>query len=358
MLESRREVAARYAAVVALDTEATTLRAEAEERAREQDFLRFQCEEIDAAQLDKEAWEETVREHARLAHSDRLRSDGERARVRLDGESGGGGEGAALDSLGAAAREVAALAELDPELAELAGRLSSVTTEVHEVAADLERYLDRVESDPARLATVEEQVARVETLRRKYGPDVPAILAHRDRIAGELDRLVHGDERAEEIEAERDAQVEELARVAGELSSGRIAAGKRLATKLQRSLRELGMPDARFRVELEPRVPGPREPGGVASGPHGAETPIFHFTANAGESLRPIQKVASGGELSRLFLALKNGLRRGARGRVVRGGVVKRIREKRWYGVASRCAELLHMKGDANRAWRTWKRPT
>ena len=317
LLESRREVAERYEAVITLDAEATALRANAEERTREQDFLRFQCEEIDAAQLDKDAWEETVREHARLAHADRLRSDGERARVRLEGEVGGGGESAALDALGAAAREIAELAELDPELAELAGRLSSAATDVHEVAADLERYLDRVESDPARLAAVEERVARVETLRRKYGPDVPAILAHRDRIAGELDRLVYGDERAEEIEAERDVQVGELARVAAALSSGRVAAGQQLAKKLQRSLRELGMPDARFRVELEPRAPGSREPDGVASGPHGAETPIFYFTANAGESLRPIQKVASGGELSRLFLALKNGLRRGSSGRVL-----------------------------------------
>ena len=310
LLELRAAVAKHHGAVLALCAEGAALRKSAEERAREQDFLRFQCDEIDAADLRKDQWDQLGTEHARLAHAERLKAEGGNAVASLAGDPGSGGEGAALHALDRAAQTLGDLGRLDPDLAALALRMEGAATEVRDTVQDLERYVDRIEIAPGRLEVIEEQLAQLESLRRKYGKTVEAVLAHRERVGGELDRLGGQDDRAGEIEALRDAQWHSLRDSSAELSKGRAAAALQLATKLEAALHDLGLPEAGFRVALEPRAPLAGEPEEIPSGPQGAEHPVFYFTANAGVSPKPIQKVASGGELSRLFLALKNVLRR------------------------------------------------
>jgi DNA repair protein RecN (Recombination protein N) len=309
LLPLREEVRAGYEAVRALDAELTELREAAEERARRQDFLAFQLAEIDEVGLESGEIEELARDHARLAHAESLRADGSAAVAALSGDDSFSGE-SAVDLIQGALRRVEAMARLDSGLAELLERIRGLDTELRDVAADVERYADGVEGDPARLAGLDERIAEIEKLRRKYGQTEQEILAQRDGISSELDAIEGADHRIDEIERERARSQETLAETARELSAGRAKAGRKLAREVQRSLRELAMPDARFEVALEPAANLASLPEGVVSGPSGAEAPEFRFSANKGEAPRSLQKVASGGELSRVFLAVKNALRK------------------------------------------------
>jgi DNA repair protein RecN (Recombination protein N) len=188
-------------------------------------------------------------------------------------------------------------------------RLRDLETELRDAAADLERYVDQVEGDPAQLARLDERIAQVETLRRKYGREEDEIFSFRDQVAAELEGIEGADSRIEALVAERGPCLEALGEASAKLSAGRAKAAKKLARRVQKSLRELAMPEACFRVDLEPIARLTSLPEGVVSGPTGAEAPEFRFSANKGETLRSLHKVASGGELSRVFLAVKNSLR-------------------------------------------------
>ena len=180
-------------------------------------------------------------------------------------------------------------------------------TELRDAAGELERYLDGAESDPARLAAVEERLHRVEQLQRKYGASVEEVLRAREAAAQELAEAAGADEREAALAKQREATSQRLAEDAAALTAARSQAARRLARAVQASLRELGMPSAQFGVELEPVAHEEDFP----CGPSGVEAVEFRFSANAGESPRALRKVASGGELSRLLLAL-TGATRGA----------------------------------------------
>jgi len=309
----REAVASRFGAVRALDAELEELRSRAEERARRLDFLSFQLEEIDEVGLVPGELEELEAEHGRLAHAGRLREEGAAATAALAGDSERPEAAGAADGVAAAARLIEGLRALDPSLGELGERLSGLDTELRDLAGDLERYVDGIESDPARLEAVEERLAQVERLRRKYGSSESEILAFREQVASELDSIGGADQQEEELCTARAAELEALAVAAARLSKGRKKAAKELARSVQGSLADLDMPEATFSVALEP-APAPR---GMPCGAGGAEAPEFCFSANKGEPLRSLQKVASGGEISRVFLAVKNGLRRAGAGMVL-----------------------------------------
>jgi len=309
----RGVVAAHFAAVRALDAEIADLRSRAEERARRLDFLSFQLEEIDSVGLLPGELEELEAEHGRLAHAGRLREEGAAATAALSGDSERPDAASAADLVAAAERLVGGLRELDPSLGELAERLVGLDTELRDVASDLERYVDGIDTDPARLEAVEERLAQIERLRRKYGSSAEEILAFRDGVARELDGIEGADQREEELAASRAGSLEALSAAAAQLSKGRKKAAKVLSKAVQASLADLDMPEATFSVALEPAPAPPGMPCGAA----GAEAPEFCFSANKGEPLRSLQKVASGGELSRVFLAVKNGLRRAGAGMVL-----------------------------------------
>ncbi len=214
-----------------------------------------------------------------------------------------------MDLASEAERAVAALAKLDASLAPLAERLTSLRTETQELARELEHYAGSIDVDAEQLGAVEERIRALEKLRRKYGRSAEEIVAHRERAAGELAALAGSDDRMHKLETERAAAAEALAREAKKLSAGRAKAAKVLAAEAQRGMRELALPAARFELSFAPAADG--------IGPSGAETTEFVFSANAGEVLRPLRSVASGGELSRVFLALKNTLRRAGAGMVL-----------------------------------------
>jgi len=309
----RAEVGRRHAGVRALDAELESLRAAARERIQRVDFLRFQVEEIDAAGLDPEALEALRVERGRLAHAGRLGEEGAAALALLAGEFGDGDSGGATERIGEAARRLRALHKLDPELAALGERLDSVLLEARDVALELERVVSGIEADPARLAAADERLHAVETLQRKYGASVEEVLAFRDRAAAELEGLEGADARIAALEAERRTLVDELAGCADRLGAGRKKASRALAREVQASLRDLDMPEARFAVNLDAAEASP----GMPCGPTGREAPEFRFSANPGEALRPLRRIASGGELSRAFLGIKRAVREADAGMVL-----------------------------------------
>ncbi len=289
------------------DAELGRLRAAAEERARREDYLAFQVREIDEVGVDPAAVAALERDRARLVHAERLREDATRAAAALVGDPAQSDEPSAADLARGAERAVAALAKLDATLAAPAERLAAAALELLELARELEHYAAAIDVDPEQLAQLEERLRQLEKLRRKYGRSAEEILAQRERAAGELAALAGSDDRMHKLERERAAAGAALESEVAKLSAGRTRAAQALAREAQAAIRELALTGARFEVALLP----------VAAGPSGAEAPEFRFSANPGEALQPLRLVASGGELSRVFLALKNTLRKASTGMVL-----------------------------------------
>ena len=327
-LPLRKAVEDGSARLRALDEELQVLRTAAEERARREDFLRFQIDEIDAVGLTPEELPAIESDQRRLAHAEQLREDGATVVAALSGDDRGESDNV-LDLLVRAQRGIEVLAGVDSDLEPLAERLRAADGELRDIAADVERYVDRLDIDPARLAALEDRLAAIQTLRRKYGGDAAAIFGFRDEAQRELDSLEGADERIAALETEREGRGDELAKSAAKLSKARAKAARELARRVEGPLRDLALPDARFAVGLVKLPP----PEGAPCGPSGAESVEFLFSANAGAEPRPLQRVASGGELSRVFLALKNALRGAGRGMVlifdeVDAGIGGRVAER------------------------------
>jgi DNA repair protein RecN (Recombination protein N) len=314
LLERRAAVARGHEALRALRAERATLEADAAERARRRDFLAFQIGEIDAAGPVPGELDAIGAEHARLAHAEELRAAAAGAAHALSGDGATDSEApAALDLVGAAAAGLDEAAGFDAALAALAERLRAAHAELADLARDLERYADHVEVDPQRRVEVEERLATLEKLRRKYGRGEDEILAQRDALAAELAAAEGGDQRAAALAAEQAAAREELAAHAAALSAGRAAAAERLARDVEQRLRQLEMPDARVELALTPIAAS----GELPCGPAGAEQVELLLSANRGEAPRPLRRIASGGELSRVFLAIQGALRRTEGGMVL-----------------------------------------
>ena len=313
LLPLRAEVEQAFHRLREIDAELAALRGQNEERARRCDFLAFQLEEIDAVSPSPEEYAALNAEHRRLAHAGQLHEDGAALAQVLLGDINGVEGASAIDATTVALRLGEGLANLDPGLAELLERLRSVDVELRDLARDFERYADGIEADPARLEALEQRLAQFEGLLRKYGNSVEEILVFRQQVEAELSGIEGASEHAEVLENER-VQVEaQLLRRAKQLSRSRLKAAAGLTRSVQQSLAALDMPQATFQVDLQPAA----APAGMPCGPSGNEAPEFKFSANTGEELAPLQKVASGGELSRVFLAVKNGLRREGRGMVL-----------------------------------------
>jgi DNA repair protein RecN (Recombination protein N) len=324
LLPQREAVSRGFAELRALDDELAELRSAELERERRRDFLSFEVAEIDRAELDGEEIAAIRGERSRLAHAERLRDEGAAALGLLAGDPAAGEASGAGDLLAEAVRQLASAAGLDAELGPLLARLQAVQEELRDSGAELERYCAGIEADPQRLSHLDERLAQVEALQRKYGGSVEEVLQFREQTARELETLESASERAGSIGRLRTERAERLAAAAGELSRGRKRGAKRLAIAVEQALRELGMPQARFELALVP-APIPEteaaeteaaEAEAAPCGPGGLETPEFRFSASSEGPLLPLHRVASGGELSRAFLAIQSATR-GADGGMV-----------------------------------------
>jgi DNA repair protein RecN (Recombination protein N) len=264
------------------------LAADTHERARTVDRLRFEVAEIDGAALDLDADTALPGEVEVLEHAEELQVAVARAAAAL-GEDGVG------EPLGVAVDALRRLPVDDPRLSGLRDRLETVAEEVADLVGDLRDAGEQLDADPARLEQLRSRVRVIGDLQRKYGSDVAEMLAYADRARAELERLEADetdaaalDERVERLRAELEAR-------AADVTRGRTVAAERLAEAVDGHLADLAMPHARFSVAVEPDEPGPT----------GADRVTFLLAANPGEPARPVGTAASGGERSRVALAVE-----------------------------------------------------
>ncbi len=267
------------------------IRGDEQERLRRIDLLRYQTEEINAAGVREGEDEELDRQRVRLVHAERLRDSGFTACDSLYDSSA-----SASSQLKTAASSLASVAGFDDRLGGLADSLEEARTIVDDVAFELRGWLEKIEADPRRQEEVESRLALLDTLKRKYGPGLGAVLDHAARAGEELAVLDRSDEEAERIERELQTAAAEYASQSEELSRRRRVAADALSVRTQTELRELALDKARFVIALD-RLP--------TWGARGVDRAAFLFAANAGQEPKPLGQGASGGELSRLALALK-----------------------------------------------------
>ncbi|MGQ9512040.1 DNA repair protein RecN [Thermodesulfitimonas sp.] len=280
----RRWHTAREKAVAAADA--------ARVRAREADTLRYQIAEIDRAAFRPGEIEELLREREWLLNAVRLTEMGARARALLTGD-----DHAAVESLGKAAAILTEIAKYREEMGPYARALQEAAALAVEAAREIERLTDEAECDPRRLDLVEERLELFRRLSRKYGETVEAILRFRAEAAAALETLTREEEMAADLEAEAARWLSEWQAAAVQLQEGREKAARRLERAVEEELSYLAMERTSFRVAFTPvpQVPNPR----------GLQEVEFLFSPNPGEPLKPLSRIASGGEAIRTLFALK-----------------------------------------------------
>jgi DNA repair protein RecN (Recombination protein N) len=268
-----------------------------DDRAREArlDYLRYQLEELEGAALKPGEATSIDVERARLASVDQLQGAARAAEELLYG-----GDDSARDRVAAAAREVERAARTDPGLEPVTRQLGEIETLIDDAADQLRGYADKLEGDPERLAWLDERLALIRRLTRKHNGSLDEVIAKAAELRGELDALAGRDVRLAELAALRGAAEAAAVAAAATVTRSRKQAARRLEKEVGAALVELGMGSARLSVVVEPRT----------LGGSGADRIELMLASNKGEDLRPLTKVASGGELSRIMLALKLALRR------------------------------------------------
>lgn len=283
---------------------------------RRAELLRFQAEEIAAARLKPGEDGALERERRLLANAERLRELTAGVHGVLAGDDTSDGP-ATLDQLAGARRTLDELVRLDPALGEQAAAFDDALFKLQDVAAGVRSYEEDIAADPARLAEVEERLDLLARLRRKYGATVEEIVAYGERAAAELDQLTHREERAAALQDDERRLRDQIGERATILSHTRQRAAADLGAAMERELDDLHMKRAGFRVAFQhtPDPDGvPAQPGEPAStatqryafGPTGIDRVEFLIAPNQGEPFKPLARIASGGETSRLMLALKS----------------------------------------------------
>jgi DNA repair protein RecN (Recombination protein N) len=331
------EVAALARERSALLREWHVLQTDERDRLRAIDLLSFQLEEIANAQLTAGEEEEQATERTRLVNAEKLHEAASAAYQLLhEGEEGR----SVLDALGDVQTRLANLLRYDATLEPLVNALDAATVQISDTAYELADYRDRTQFDPERLAEVDERLTLIGNLKRKYGESITTILAYQHEKQAELERLTHHEERRDEILADTARIETKLATRALALSAARHQLADHLAAGVQAELMQLGMPKAVFQVAIHRQplsdgllIEGER----LAVSTQGIDQVAFYISANAGEPPKPLAKVASGGELSRVMLALKAVSARGA-------GVPTLIFDEIDTGIGGRTAEAVGAK--------------
>lgn len=275
----------------ALEAEKAALVVDEETYARQLDLLRFQSGEIAAAALQPDEEEPLLAEHRRAANAVQLLQLGQAALERLAGE-----DGSLLIQAGAVGRLLQDLQRLDPQARCLTSLHEQAVSAVRDLQSDLGHYLERIELDPERFAALEERLNVLQTLKRKYGPTLAAVIESGEEARRRLAQLEARDTELQRLNAgigELDRKLETAGRQLGE---ARRALIPRLAGAVTRQLTDLGFQRSAFDIALSP-APAP-----TASGLDAVE---FQFAPNPGEPARPLRAIASSGEMARVMLALK-----------------------------------------------------
>lgn len=301
----QQQISALYQERQRLIHELKELSGDARQRAHTLDLYRFQIQEIDSAQLDPDE-EEKLRElRTRTANAERIR---EAISAGYEAIYGGGQAPSALDQAGVALTSLQRIANLDPQLQSPIQLLESAMANLDEAARILRSRLEETEFDPHVVAQLEDRWRLIGDLKRKYGDSIEQILAYRQQIADEVERLENAEELAATIESQLYTVTEELEGLCEQLTCLREEAGVSFAQAIVKELQELALNGS-----VEVVVSQKENPQGINHrgrkvnvGPAGCDQVEILFSANPGEPPRPLQRVASGGELSRIMLAIIN----------------------------------------------------
>jgi DNA repair protein RecN (Recombination protein N) len=318
-LELRAELGGTHARMRELERALAELRERAGTRDRDLDLLAFEIEEIEALDPSEEERASLSAERARLRHLDGLLAA---AGAGAEAIAPSGDESGVSTLLATAEQSTQSVGGADVEMDALAERLTALRLEAEDLGADLRRYADSLEAEPGRLDVVEERLELYDRLERKHGGSVAAVLAHAEHCRAERARLEQAEIETERAEAALAVVLADRDKLAGRVTAARQKAAPKLAKRVREELSALAMEGAEFEVVLEPREESSREgPAGAgqardaigptgggqvrdAVGPTGAERVEFLLAPNPGVPAAPIREAASGGELSRVMLAL------------------------------------------------------
>ncbi|MGQ9674103.1 MAG: DNA repair protein RecN [Chloroflexota bacterium] len=307
LLDLRREVAERVESLRRVRRQIEDLVRDERELARRVDLLTFQVNEIDSANLHSGEEAELETERLLLVNAEKLKRAAEMAYQALyEGEEP---QRSVLDLFDDVVASVVSLAKLDASVAEQQRILDEVRYQLDDVACFLRGYRERIDRDPARLEAVEERLSLIRNLKRKYGASVDEVLHFRDKARAELESISSGEERLADLRAEETRLLEGLALVCERLSDARHDVAGKLSRAVEEELASLAMEKSRFAVRIERKV---SDKGITLSDGQrcdfdatGIDSVEFMLSPNPGEPIKPLAKIASGGEISRVMLALK-----------------------------------------------------
>ncbi len=300
-------VAALHARRRELEKELESLSQNEQERLRTVDLLAFQVRELDEAKLESGEDARLEDERRVLSNLEKIRAAAGSAFQELYED-----EGAAISRVASAARQLEELSRFDSAVSSQVESMASARASLEDIAEFLRDYIGKLEADPARLEEIEDRLALIDRLKRKYGSSVGAILAYAAETRQKLAGLEHADERREIVRKDLARAAAEYRKAAEVLSEKRREAARRLVKLVLAELAQLGMEKTRIEIHFEKAPEG-----------QGSETGIdeieFRISPNPGEELRAMEKIASGGEISRLMLALRTVVGQARVGRARRG---------------------------------------
>ena len=299
-----------YTQLRALQQEAASLADTLAASEREKDLLEFEIKELTDANLEEGEDEKLADEARLLKNAETLHASANMAYQQLGSDGPGpGGFGSPLERLEGAAKELTKLSEFDSSLSELQDRLESAIYEVEDIASQIRQYADTVEFNQGRLDEIADRLALISKLKRRYGNTISEILDYHAQAEQKLETIQLGSEKQEAIQAEIRKTVKEAQHLCTALSAKRVHVAKHLSERIEKELRTLGMDKAEFQasVQLMPDERGAFQIDGkpYAFRSDGMDAVEFLIAPNIGSEPRPIAKIASGGEISRIMLALK-----------------------------------------------------
>ena len=301
-----------YHALLNLRRELNDLRKAQADAERRVDMLTYQAEEVESARLKPGEDEELRKERDRLANAESLSRNAQEALAVL--EEGSPETPAATDLIGQVVQALAALAKIDSAKSDMADQAELLLENMSDLIHNLQDYLDEIEFNPKRLDEVEERLDLIHSLTRKYGGSIPAAIAYGAEARKQLELITTASERIQDLEMQEAGLLETLARQGETLSGKRKSAAVEMSNGIETELDDLRMEAAKFGVDFQTKPDpngAPVENGTrIAFDQNGFDRVEFLIAPNPGEGLKPLAKIASGGETSRLMLGLKNVLAR------------------------------------------------
>jgi DNA repair protein RecN (Recombination protein N) len=306
-MDERNELSKKYFEYIEDLRKVEGLRSKESDRMQREDLLRFQINEIDKANLSLDEEDLLKAEKNKIQYAEKIH-----ASVKLVLNLIVEKEGSVIDELGVAQRELESLPSLDPDLERQTQRGQSAFCEIEELIEELRNYAQKIEFNPSRLEEIEDRLSEINGLKRKYGGDIALVLDHHEKVSNELDTLSCFQESMEKVQKDIKLHQAVLSKLSVILAEKREKTASIFKKNVEKELSDLGMKDVKLKAQFN------YEEGAanfiefrsqkVKLNSTGLGTVEFLFSPNLGEDLKPLVKIASGGELSRLMLALKSNL--------------------------------------------------